>query len=246
MDWLQLLLLIGGGFLCGIINAVAGGGSFVSLPILLWLGLPPQIANATNRVGIVLQCAAGVATYHGHGVRPWRHLPPIALMAVPGAVVGAIIASRVDEGVFRWVAASLFIVMASTIFIEPGRWTRAERSGKIKPALYPLFFIIGVYGGFLQAGVGVLMLGSFVLFAGFDVVQGNALKFSLALAFTSFALFTFAQADQVRWIPGLVMAIGTIAGGSLGAKLVVKRGARWVRWFVLFAALAAAVKLIWR
>ena len=126
LDWLQLLALVAGGFLCGIINAVAGGGSFITLPILLWLGLPPQVANATNRVGIVLQCAAGVGTYHAHGVRPWNHLLPIALMAVPGAVLGALLASRVDESVFRWVAAVLFIVMASTVFFEPGRWTRGE------------------------------------------------------------------------------------------------------------------------
>jgi uncharacterized membrane protein YfcA len=243
LSLLEFVILIIGGFACGVINAVAGGGSFISLPILLWLGLPPQVANATNRVGIVLQCAAGVTTYHAHGVRPWRQLPAIALMAVPGAILGALLAARVDEDVFRWVAAILFVVMASTIFIEPGRWTRAEQSGRIRPLLYPLFFVIGVYGGFLQAGVGVLMLGSFVLFAGFDVVRGNALKFGLALTFTSFALLTFAQADQVRWLPGLVLALGTIAGGALGAKLVIKRGARWVRWFGLLAAQAAPDKL---
>ena len=104
--------------------------------------------------------------------------------------------------------------------------------------------MIGLYGGFLQAGVGVLMLSTFVLAGGFDVVRGNALKFSLALVFTTVSLLLFVQAGQVRWLPGLVLAIGMTLGGAVGARLVVLQGARWVRWVVLLAAAAAVVKLL--
>ncbi len=240
----QLLALTAGGFVGGVVNAAAGGGSFLTLPLLMATGLPPQVANATNRVAIVLQCAAGVTTYHRHDVRPWRHLPAIAAFAVPGAVAGALLAAHVDEVVFRRAAAVLFVLMTATVFTDPQRWTRRHAEGRLRPRHWPIFLLIGLYGGFLQAGVGVLMLSTFVLAGGFDVVRGNALKFSLALVFTTVSLLLFVQAGQVRWLPGLVLAIGMTLGGAVGARLVVLQGARWVRWVVLLAAAAAVVKLL--
>ncbi|MEZ4396571.1 MAG: sulfite exporter TauE/SafE family protein [Candidatus Krumholzibacteriia bacterium] len=241
--WPALLL---GGFLCGIVNAAAGGGSFLTLPLLMALGLPPQVANATNRVAITLQCAAGVGTYHRSGVRPWRHLPPVALVAVPGSLLGAFLAARAPEGVFRPVAAALMLIMAAAVVVKPGRWNRPRPEPRVGGRLLPLFFLIGIYGGFLQAGAGVLMISAFVLGAGFDVVHGNALKFSLALSFTAAALLLFAGFGQVRWLIGLLLAVGTVAGGIVGARLVMLRGAAWVRGLVLLSALAAAAKLLWR
>ena len=107
-----------------------------------------------------------------------------------------------------------------------------------------IFFFIGIYGGFLQAGVGVLMITTLVLTARYDVVSGNALKFGVALSFTAAALLLFAQAGLVRWLPGLVLAAGTITGGIVGAKLVMLKGAGWVRGLVLLAAGAAVYKLL--
>lgn len=244
MEWWHYPVFIAGGFLCGVINAMAGGGSFVTLPLLLLLGLPPQVANATNRVAIVLQTLAGVTTYHIHNVRPWRALPPIAVPTMLGAFTGALIASRVDEDLFRKVAAVLFVVMIATVFVDPKRWERDGKSARIRPVLYPLFFVIGAYGGFLQAGVGILLISTFVLLGGYDVVRGNALKFSLAFVFTLVALATFAGAGQVRWMTGLFLAIGTVLGGIVGARLVIVKGAPWVRALVVISAAAAIVKLL--
>lgn len=244
MELWQWPVLIAGGFLCGIINALAGGGSFVTLPLLLMIGLPPQIANATNRVAITLQTLAGVATYHHHGVRPWRHLPRIAAAAVPGALLGAYLAVHIDKEVFRHVAAALFLLMIVTIFIDPKKWARENAQGRIRPIFYPIFFLLGLYGGFLQAGVGTLILGTLVLLGGYDVVSGNALKFSLALVWTAVSLALFAGFGQVQWIPGLCLALGTILGGIVGAKLVIARGTRWVRYVVVASAIGAIIKLL--
>ena len=244
MELWQLPILIAGGFLCGIINALAGGGSFVTLPLLMMIGLPPQIANATNRVAIMLQTMAGVATYHHHGVRPWKHLPRIAVPAVLGALLGAYLAAHLDEAIFRRVAAVLFVIMIATVFIDPKKWARENTMGRIKPALYPVFFLLGAYGGFLQAGVGTLLIGTFVLLGGYDVVNGNALKFSLALVWTAVSLTIFAGFGQVQWIPGLCLALGTILGGIVGAKLVIAKGSRWVRYVVIASAIGAILKLL--
>ncbi len=239
--WPALLL---GGFLCGIINAAAGGGSFVTLPLLMALGLPPQVANATNRVAIVLQCAAGIGTYHRAEVRPWRQLRFIAPAAALGSVIGAFLASRVDESVFRPVAAVLMLIMALSVFVSPARWQRTVGEERLRPLHAAIFFLIGIYGGFLQAGAGVLMIGTLVLGADFDVVRGNALKFGVAITFTSVALILFALVGQVRWLPGLVLAAGTITGGMVGARMVMLKGSAWVRGLVLVAAAAAIFKLM--
>jgi len=244
LDLWHLPVLVAGGFLCGVINALAGGGSFVTLPLLLLIGLPPQIANATNRVAIVLQCAAGVATYHHKRVRPWRHLPALAIPLVLGSLLGAYLASHLDESIFRKIAALLFALMVVTVFVDPRRWEQESAGGRIRPYLYPLFFIMGIYGGFLQAGLGTLLITVFVLAGGYDVVRGNALKFAVALVFTLAALMVFAGAGQVQWGTGLVLAVGTIAGGVVGARLVIAKGARWVRVVVALSAVAAVVKLL--
>ena len=244
MDLLLWPALLVGGFLCGVINAAAGGGSFVTLPLLMALGLPPQVANATNRVAITLQCAAGVGTYHAHGQRPWRQLAPIAVTAVMGSLLGAYVAAYVDEDLFRKLAAGVMVVMAATVFVNPGRWNRLPGEGTLRWFHPVIFFFIGIYGGFLQAGVGVLMITTLVLTARYDVVSGNALKFGVALSFTAAALLLFAQAGLVRWLPGLVLAAGTITGGIVGAKLVMLKGAGWVRGLVLLAAGAAVYKLL--
>jgi len=236
--------LAAGGFVCGVLNALAGGGSFVTLPLLLLVGLPPQVANATNRIAIVLQCVAGVWTYHRHNVRPWKDVPSLAVPLVLGAVPGAYLATVLDEEIFRKVVAVLIGAMAMTVFVDPKRWEGKSEGGRVPLRLYPLLFALGFYGGFLQAGIGVLLLGTFVLAGGYDAVRGNAVKFALAGIFTIAALLLFAGAGQVQWAPGLVVAAGTILGGIVGARLVIAKGARWVRVFVVLAAVAAIAKLL--
>ncbi len=245
MEGWQVPALLAGGFVCGVTNALAGGGSFVTLPLLLWIGLPPQIANATNRVAIVLQCGTGIGAYHQHGVRPWKHVIALVAPSVAGALLGAYLAAKVDEAVFRHAAAILFLLMAGTVFINPNSWNRAEGKGHLRARLYPLFFLMGVYGGFLQAGIGVVLISTLVLLGGFDTVHGNALKFAITLVFTAASLVLFAGLGQVRWGIGLCLSAGTMAGGYVGARLVMTKGARWVRIFVLLGVAAGVVKLLW-
>ncbi|MEZ4654660.1 MAG: sulfite exporter TauE/SafE family protein [Candidatus Eisenbacteria bacterium] len=238
--------MIVGGFLGGVGNALSGGGSFLTFPLLIWLGLPPQVANATNRIAIVLQCAAGSATYHRAGVMPYRDLLRTVVPMIAGAIPGAILASRIDEGRFRIVSAILLTLMIAGLFIDPKKWTRASSEGRIRPRHWVWLFLLGIYGGFLQVGSGTLVLGFLVLFAGFDVVRGNALKFGQAMVYNAVALALFAGVGQVDWWIGIVLAIGTMAGGAVGATLVVRQGARWVRWAVVASAILGVGKLLWR
>lgn len=242
----NVALLIAGGFIGGIGNAFSGGGSFITFPILMWLGLPPQVANATNRIAIILQCIGGSATYHRAGVMPYRALLRTALPMVVGAIPGALLAARIDEGEFRAVSALLLALMIVGLFVDPKKWTRVSEGGHIRGRHLPWLVLLGVYGGFLQVGIGTLVLGFLVLFAGFDVVRGNALKFGQAIIYNAFALALFAGFGQVDWIAGIVLGIGTIAGGIVGASLVVRSGARWVRWAVVASAILGVIELVRR
>jgi len=245
VSWADALLLIAGGLIAGVVNAFSGGGSFLTFPLLMAVGLPPQVANATNRVAIVLQCVAGSATYQRHHVFPWRSLPWFAVPMVLGAIPGAMLASHLDEAVFRKVSAVFLAAMISTVFIDPRKWTRSDpEGGHFRWWHAPIFFLVGIYGGFLQVGIGTIKLGLFVLIAGFDVVRGNALKFGLAALYSLAALLLFARNGQVDWLAGGILAIGTVVGGSVGAQLVVTRGTKWVRYVVLLSGLAAVLELL--
>ncbi len=245
MDAWLVIVLVAGGFVGGFANAHAGGGSFVTFPLLMLAGLPPQVANATNRIAIILQCAAGSATYHRHGVLPWRQVPPLLAPSILGAVVGTLLASHLDEGLFRKVSAILLVLVAFSVFVDTKRWTRESApDARIRPVFYPVVFLLGVYGGFLQIGIGTFLLGFFVFAGGYDVVRGNALKFGLVPFYQIVALAIFAAAGNVDWLVGVTLAAGNVLGGIVGAHTVVKKGAAWVRVVVVLSAVAAVLKLL--
>lgn len=241
--WVVVALIVAG-FACGVVNALAGGGSFITFPLLLLIGLPPQVANATNRIAIVVQCIAGAATYRRHGVLPARAIPALLIPSVAGAIVGSVLAFRLDEAAFRQISAVLLALVALTVFVDTKKWTEARPEGGHVPwKLHPILFLLAVYGGFLQIGLGTLLLAFFVLGGGYDVVRGNALKFGLVPVYQTIALLIFARAGQVDWGVGITLAIGNMLGGAVGAHLVVRKGTKWVRIVVLVSAVAAILKL---
>lgn len=245
MEWWLYPLLVLAGFAAGFINALAGGGSFVTFPLLLFAGLPPQVANATNRIAIVFQCIAGTLTYHRLGVMRWRALPPLVPVSIAGAVLGSLLASRLDDSLFRTVSALLLVAVLVTIFVDARKWSRTNpEGGRLRLVHQPLLFLLAVYGGFLQIGLGTFTLALFVLGGGYDVIRANALKFGLVWIYQAVALGIFAGAGQVDWTIGLTMAIGNVLGGVVGAHTVVKRGTTWVRAVIVLSAALAIGKLV--
>ncbi|MEZ4454073.1 MAG: sulfite exporter TauE/SafE family protein [Nannocystaceae bacterium] len=240
---LTLLLLVG--IFAGVVNTLAGGGSFVVLPLLIALGLPPTVANGTSRVGVVVQGIASSWTFWRRGIREGAIILRLSLPMVVGAVVGAALATRLDDALLRPVIGVVLVGWAVILAVRPGRFLAPPPEPRPPTWItYALSLLIGVYGGFLQAGVGFPLLALLVPGLGYDAVRANAIKVSVVLVFTVAALPLFAVAGQIAWREGLVLAAGTMTGGWLGAHLQMRVGAGLVRWAVLVMVLIGGITLL--
>jgi uncharacterized membrane protein YfcA len=229
------------GFAAGFINTLAGSGSLVTLPILILLGLPANVANGTNRVGVLVQNVVAVATFRRRGALDAAGAWLLVVPSVVGSVLGARLAVDLDEVLLRRIIGVLMVVLLAVMLVRPERWLADARPRRPRPWLeVPLFFVIGIYGGFLQVGVGIFLIAALVLGAGFSLVGANAMKNVLVLAFTAAALVVFVANGQVQWTLGLLLAAGQGVGAWVAARLAVRRGARFVRWFVVAVVVLSA------
>ncbi len=247
MDWYIYLAIVGAGFVAGFINTLAGSGSLVTLPLLIFLGLPANVANGTNRVAILFQNVVSVSSFRQQKMLDVRGGLSLAIPAIVGSVVGAQIAVNLDETVMRRIIGMLMVVMLVVILIKPKRWLEGRSdvdSGAFGWQQWIIFFFIGIYGGFIQAGVGVFLLAGLVLSAGYDLVRANAVKVLIVLSFTAFALAVFVINGQVVWFVGLVLSVGNMLGAWVATRVAVKQGAGFVRWLLIAVVTVSGAQLL--
>lgn len=245
LSWTAATLLLASGFVAGALNVVAGGGSFLTLPILIFLGLPATEANATNRVAVLTQNAGAVWSFHRYRVLEWHRAADAILPALLGAAAGAWAALHVTDHDFRRILAVVMLAVTLWTLLDPRtRGREAPASARLgRWGVRAGFLVVGLYGGFVQAGVGFLVLALTTL-AGLDLVRGNALKVLAVLLLTALSLALFAGAGKVRWAPGLALGAGSLLGSFLGARLTVRKGHRWLQAVVTGAVVVFAV-LLW-
>lgn len=247
MLWYFYPLAIIAGFLAGIINTVAGSGSLITLPVLIFLGLPATVANGTNRIGVILQNSVAGFSFGRSKVLDLRGALILSLPAIVGSYLGAQIAVNLNEEMMQRVIGAVMVLMLFVIWLRPQRWLEGKLltlSGPITFTQIVTLFAIGLYGGFIQAGVGIFLLAALVLFVGYDLVRANAVKIVIILVFTLFSLFVFAQNDQVNWGIGVLLGCGNMLGAWLAARLAVTRGASWVRQLLLATVALSAIYLL--
>jgi len=243
LDLVGGALLALGGVISGFVNTVAGGGSIVTVPLLVEILGDPLVANGTNRVAILMQNVVALLSFSRSKVVPWKIAAPLILPVLLGAGAGAWVATQVDASTMKLVFAVVIVGVALSILISPGRWRGGDaRLGPIGRAL--AFAAIGFYGGLVQAGVGFLMLAALVLGGGLTLVTGNAAKVLLVLAYTMLTLPIFIYAGHVAPLAGLALAVGNMAGAWFAARLAITKGSAWIRWVLVAASLIAAARML--
>lgn len=242
----QLPLLFGVGIVAGILNVLAGGGSLLTLPLLIFMGLPSAVANGTNRIAIFCQNIFAIRGFRKRGVMPLD----LALLCTPpallGSWVGASMAVSMDDQLFKRLLAVIMIGVLIFTALDPMKRMRKEDVvigfGR-KAVIVVSFFAVGVYGGFVQAGVGFIIITA-LLAHGLDLVRINAVKVFVIFAYTFIALGVFIYHGQVDYSLGIALAVGNSVGGMLGAKLAVDKGHDWIKKVVSATVLVFALKLL--
>jgi uncharacterized membrane protein YfcA len=233
------------GFVAAIINVIAAGGSFLTLPLLIFLGLPASVANGTNRVGVLAQNISAVVGFHRHDVLPLRWALAVSIPAMAGAALGVWGALHVPDLAFRRILSIVMLAMTFATLLHRGfgKGPRAEPHSPWHPTMVAGFFLSGVYGGFIQAGVGFMVLGMTTL-AGLDLVRGNAVKVFAVLLLTLLSLAAFAGTGHVDWPAGIALGLGQLLGGMVGVKVAVLKGQKWLEHVVTVTIVVFAV-LLW-
>jgi len=228
--------------LASILNVLAGGGSFLTLPILIFLGLPTTVANGTNRFGVLMQNLGAVWGFHRAGVLDWRWALTASAPALAGSLLGSWAALHVGDELFRRILAAVMVIVTIATLVspdpKPAEETRSARSWIVTAG----FFLVGVYGGFLQAGVGFLVL-AITTWARLDLVRGNAIKVVSVCLLTVLALLVFILNGAVNWPMGIALAAGNTVGALIGVRLAVVKGHRWLKGVVAVTVVALAIRL---
>ncbi|SDX90529.1 hypothetical protein SAMN05444411_11160 [Lutibacter oricola] len=242
----EIIVLVLVGFVAGSINTLAGGGSLLTLPILIFMGLPPSVANGTNRIAILFQNIFTTAGFKSKGVITFPFSIYVGISALLGSIVGAQIAVDIKGETFNKILAIimvvvvLYMVFSSKINISS---TIERTKGKHLWLSIFLFFFVGVYGGFIQAGVGFIMLLVLSSVNNFSLVKSNAIKVTVALIYTIAAVAVFAYNDKINWQMGLTLAIGNAGGGWFASRWSVKKGDGLIRKFLIVMVVIMAIKL---
>lgn len=237
------LMLAGAGLAAGVVNSLAGGGSFLSVSLLVVLGLPGMVANGTNRVGVLIQSLAAARAFHAKEVEGLRDALPLLAPVLLGSAIGAFAISRVADATFEKLFGVLMVLALIPLLRRPARPVAGNERGRPGPGTLALFFGIGLYGGAFQAGIGIALVLA-LAYAGFDLVRANSIKVVIVAALTAVALPVFALQGQIAWLPALVLSGGFLAGGELGARAAVRGGERLIRPVLVLAVLALAGRLL--
>ena len=242
MDLVDAIVVVGAGLVAGVVNAMAGGGSLLTVALLtVFADLPGLIANGTNRVGVLVQNAASVAGYRKEGVSGMRRAVPVLIPAVLGSLVGSILVSSLTDEAFERTFGILMVPLL-ILSLRPPKSTGTEIAWS--PVLTAaVFFGIGLYGGAFQAGVGLIIVVALSR-SGLDLVNANAVKVVVIMALTAMAVPVFIARGHVDWGFALLLSIGFALGGWVGARAAVRGGERLIRPVLVVAVIALAGRMV--
>ncbi len=242
---MDLVFLVG--FFAGNLNVMAGGGSMLVMPLLIFLGLPPQTANGTIRIAVMSQSLAAIQGFKKHKNFNLKKIFKMGIWTIPGSLLGVFLAISISEIWFQRILA-LVIVLGAALLLFPQSQLLKDRPPQLpknKYLGYLILFLIGLYGGFIQIGVGIVFLIIFTRFFKSNLLNSNVYKVVIIALYTLPALIFFALVGQVEWKVGFIYALGTGIGAYTATKLAIKNGDKVIRVFVAVALLVMAIRLFY-
>lgn len=249
MDFWQILLIAVTGFVSGIINVMAGGGSLLTMPLLIFLGLDSATANGTNRVAILFQNATAVAGYKSKKQSPGKFGIYLGIAAFFGATVGSKIALEIPDGIFNKILAFVMVLIVILTITNPAlKSKKAEEDevrldNKHKVISIIAMFLTGIYGGFIQAGTGLFIMAALSFINRYSLLKANVAKASIMLIYTFSSIIVFALSGKINLFLGLSLAVSMSAGAWWASRWSAGKGQEYIKWFMLVAVITMAIAL---
>lgn len=243
----QILLILVAGIGAGFINSMAGGGSMLTMPVLIFLGLPSATANGTNRIALVFQNLAGVLAFRRKGFFEWKLGLLLSAPAVVGSMIGANLAVSVPDALFNKILAVVMFVVVGFIVWQPEKRI-SNKSKEFTPlrktVACVVFFFVGLYGGFIQIGIGLVIIASLTFIFGMSLVHTNAIKLFVGFIYLSASFGVFLINGEVSWALGLTLAVGNSIGAWAGSQFAISQGDKWIRVVLIVAVVLMGAKLL--
>jgi uncharacterized membrane protein YfcA len=246
MTFSDYVLIIGTGIAAGFINTVAGGGSLLTLPLLIFMGLPAAEANGSNRVAIFIQNIFAVKGFKSKGIAVFPFAYWVSISATLGALLGAYLATEISNSSFNKILSIVMVFVLAVTVLKPylDKKEAFERFTKKRNLVsILLFFSIGIYGGFIQAGVGFIIMAALTGIHGLNLAKTNSVKVFVVLCYTSMALLVFIYNGKVLWTYGLILAVGNAIGGWIASRWSVGVNEKWIRLILILTLSVLALKL---
>ncbi len=253
MEYFELYVypvLVLTGLLAGVINALAGNGSALTLSALILFGMPATIANATNRIGVFFLAVTVILSVKRTPatLRLYRANAGLIVPALVGSALGAYGATLVDDDLLKFVAVGALVLVLMSMLLQGSKWERGDKTPTAGDNISSLvaIFLAGLYAGFIQMGVGIIILASLVMLAKYSFMQANLLKQIITFTLAAVPLIIFMGADMIDWPTGLALGVGQVAGGRIAAKWVLQepKAQVYIRRLVLVIILFALVGLL--
>ncbi|WP_417384747.1 sulfite exporter TauE/SafE family protein [Gimesia sp.] len=265
MVWWHYLLLAGIGCIAGILNVLAGGGSLILMPIMVFLDIPGAVTNGTVRIAILGQNLTAIAGFKQKGFSDYRLSLTLALCALPGTVIGAFLGTKLTNAWFNKILAIVMLGVLVTMVLGNRKKKKPEpkvidsssdiadsenhsasetANDRIPVTGYLLMILAGFYGGFIQAGVGFILIAIIHNVMNIDLLRTNMHKVFIVAVYTVAAIGIFAWQGQIWWGTGLILMIGMSVGGWIGSNLAVKKGDAFIRTVLYIALVCMSIKLL--
>lgn len=243
-ELINLLLLFGAGFMASFVNMMAGGGSMLTIGALILIGVEPIVANGTNRIGVLFGTGAGAITYRTEKFTDIKTSLILGISAIPGAIAGSLYSVQLGNEWFQKILGMVMIFIVLTMFIPKKTIkTKAQTIGK-SWLIYPSMVLIGFYGGFIQVGVGFIIMAVLRHLLSFDLLRVNMHKIFIVLIYTVPVLLIFGFNGKIHYLYAIIMSLGNALGSYVSVKLALRRGEKLVKAVLVIAIILMAIKML--